>query len=213
MEHPLLTHFLNAADGHHPPVDGGVTVLPPLAHGLECSVGFTGHAFVATALPAPQVTAAGPDGFGGALTPDFLRLLAGAGGWIDSIDVTLFARGTGGPAALPAREDLRDHDRVRYAHTIRDDVHVHGDERGFVTVASGLAGRTELSIELDEPGRVTGAGRALLRDALTLIPAGEPVFAAVAPGNARSLRAFLATGFTPIGSEVVLRPAPDARAA
>lgn len=40
-----------------------------------------------------------------------------------------------------------------------------------------------------------------------LVPAGEPVFAAVAPGNARSLRTFLATGFVPIGSEVILRPA------
>jgi RimJ/RimL family protein N-acetyltransferase len=35
----------------------------------------------------------------------------------------------------------------------------------------------------------------------------EPVFAAVSPGNARSLRALLACGFTPIGSEVLLRPA------
>jgi hypothetical protein len=29
------------------------------------------------------------------------------------------------------------------------------------------------------------------------------VFAAVAPGNARSLRAFLAEGFVPLGSEVI----------
>ncbi|RIQ11374.1 hypothetical protein DY240_28965 [Jiangella rhizosphaerae] len=43
--------------------------------------------------------------------------------------------------------------------------------------------------------------------ALRLVPAGEPVFAAVTPGNARSLRAFLACGFTPVGSEVLLRPA------
>ena len=41
-------------------------------------------------------------------------------------------------------------------------------------------------------------------DALSLVPAGEPVFAAVSPGNARSLRAFLAVGFYPIrhGGEV-----------
>ena len=48
----------------------------------------------------------------------------------------------------------------------------------------------------------TGEGRSLIRDALV----GEtgPVFAAVSPGNARSLRTFLALGFAPVGSEVLL---------
>jgi hypothetical protein len=32
------------------------------------------------------------------------------------------------------------------------------------------------------------------------------VFAAVAPGNARSLRAFLSEGFVPVGSEVIVQP-------
>jgi RimJ/RimL family protein N-acetyltransferase len=36
-----------------------------------------------------------------------------------------------------------------------------------------------------------------------LIPKGDVVFAQVAPGNAASLRAFLAAGFRPIGSEVL----------
>ena len=37
--------------------------------------------------------------------------------------------------------------------------------------------------------------------------AGEtgPVFAAVSPGNARSLRTVLALGFAPVGSEVLLQ--------
>jgi len=35
------------------------------------------------------------------------------------------------------------------------------------------------------------------------IPEGDVVFAQVAPGNAASLRAFLAAGFRPIGSEVL----------
>jgi hypothetical protein len=34
----------------------------------------------------------------------------------------------------------------------------------------------------------------------------EPVFAAVSPGNARSLRAFLAAGFVPLGSEALIEP-------
>jgi GNAT superfamily N-acetyltransferase len=212
--HPLLKVLLAAADGTFPPVDGGVTVLPPLRSGRECSVGFTGHAVIATALPADEVLARKPDGFGASLAPDFLRWLAGPTGKIDVIDATLVGRGTGGTGGtgsggdpLPERPDLADHPRVRYALAIRTDVRVFGDERGVVTLSEGLAGRPELSIEAAPAGQGRGIGRALLRDALRLVPAGAPVFAAVSPGNARSLRAFLAVGFTPIGSEVLIHPA------
>ena len=204
--HPLLKVLLAAADGTFPPVDGGVTVLPPLRSGRECSVGFTGHAVIATALPADEVLARKPDGFGASLAPDFLRWLAGPTGKIDVIDATLVGRGTGGDL-LPERPDLADHPRVRYALAIRTGVRVFGDERGVVTLSEGLAGRPELSIEAAPAGQGRGIGRALLRDALRLVPAGAPVFAAVSPGNARSLRAFLAVGFTPIGSEVLIHPA------
>ncbi|MFD7641368.1 hypothetical protein ACFV4P_12005 [Kitasatospora sp. NPDC059795] len=206
--HPLLGHFLDAADGAFPPVDGGVTVLPALAGGLVAAVAFTGHAVVATARPAAEVRAQGPDGYGESMAPDFLRYLAGPGGWIGCLDATLVARGAGGPAQLGPLDGLDGHDRVRHARELRTDVGVYGDRRGLVTLAQGLAGRRELSIELHRPeesGR-PGLGRSLIADALTLVPAGEPVFAAVSPGNARSLRAFLACGFTPIGSEVLLRP-------
>jgi GNAT superfamily N-acetyltransferase len=204
--HPLLKVLLGAADGTFPPVDGGVTVLPPLESGRECSVAFTGHAVIATALPADEVLARKPDGFGGSLAPDFLRWLAGPTGKIDVVDATLVGRGTGGDL-LPERPDLADHPRVRYAMAIRKGVRVFGDERGVVTLSEGLAGRPELSIEAAPAGHGRGIGRALLRDALSLVPSGAPVFAAVSPGNARSLRAFLAMGFTPIGSEVLIHPA------
>ncbi|TDB81970.1 hypothetical protein E1182_03280 [Micromonospora sp. KC721] len=35
------------------------------------------------------------------------------------------------------------------------------------------------------------------------VPDGQPVFAAVSPGNGRSLLAFLPTGFAPVGAEVI----------
>ncbi|MEU4689257.1 hypothetical protein [Actinoplanes sp. NPDC023714] len=203
----MLNFFLDAADGRFPPVDGAVTVVPPLAGGLECSVAFTGHAVVATALPAAEVHARKPDGFGGSMAPDFLRFLAGPAGWIGVIDATLVNRGTGGTPRLPLLDGVDEHPRVRYAREMRTGLRIHGDERGIIVVAAGLAGRTELSIELTDPahgGR--GHGRSLIADALTLVPEGEPVFAAVSPGNARSLRAFLASGFTPIGSEALIRP-------
>ncbi|HEV7625968.1 MAG TPA: hypothetical protein VGO89_05685, partial [Streptomyces sp.] len=125
-------------------------------------------------------------------------------------DATLVARGTGGRGTtqrLPQRTDLDEHPRVRHARELRTHVRTYGDERGLVTLAEGLAGRLELSTELHgTQGAGRQLGRSLLGDALSLVPEGEPVFAAVSPGNARSLRAFLAAGFTPIGSEVVLRP-------
>ena len=203
--HPLLGLLLDAARGRFPPVDGGVTVLPPLPRGFEASLGFTAHAVIATALPAADVLGHGADGYGGAVSPAFLRWLAGARGTIDTLDLTLVMRAAhvAGRRAPPRRFDLDDHPRVRHARWQRADVAVHGDERGLVTLSSGLAGRREISIEVfGEGGR--GLGRALLGDALELVPDGEPVFAAVAAGNVRSLRAFTAVGFVPIGSEVVV---------
>jgi hypothetical protein len=203
--HGLLGLLLEAAEGRFPDVDGGVTVLGPLARGLEVSFGFTGHAVVATALDAGQVRAHGPDGFGGALSPAFLSWLAGPLGSIGSLDVTLVARGRGG-GQLSRRLDLDEHPRVALARRLRSDVRVYGDERGVLTLAQGLAGRRELSVEASAEGQGKGAGRSLLEEGLRLVPRGEPVFAAVAPGNARSLRAFLALGFTPIGCEVICAP-------
>lgn len=70
--------------------------------------------------------------------------------------------------------------------------------------ASGLAGRLEVSVEVVENRRGTGTGRALLSEALGLVSVDDFVFAAVSPGNARSLRAFLAQGFVPVASEVII---------
>ena len=83
---------------------------------------------------------------------------------------------------------------------------VFGDDRGLLTLGRGLAGRLELSVELhDATDRNGGAGRALIRRRpCRRRPPGELVWAQVSPGNAASLRAFLACGFVPIGSEVLI---------
>jgi len=142
------------------------------------------------------------DGYGAALAPAVLQRLAGQGE-VGVLDVILVSRGTGGNR-LPARADLDHHPRVQHARSLRQQVRVFGDERGVVTVAQGLAGRTELSVQT-WPDRL-GTGRGLIQDALSLVPVDGPVFAAVAPGNARSLRAFLTLGFRALGSEVLIRP-------
>jgi GNAT superfamily N-acetyltransferase len=151
---------------------------------------------------------------GTAMSPDVQRVLAGPGGWIGVHDVVLVGAGTGTgddrsplSGTLVPRDDLDAHPRVALALDIRDDVRVYADDRGLVTVARGLAGRVEISLELEPAHLGTGAGAGLLDDAVRLVPRGTTVFAAVAPGNVRSLRMFLRHGFTPIGSEVVIRPA------
>jgi hypothetical protein len=205
MPHPLLAYLHAAADNRFPPVDGAVTIVPPFANGWECSVAFTGHAVIATSRPREEVLARGADGFGGSMSPEVLRYLAGPAGFVGVIDVMLVARGTG-RSTLRRRTDADDHPRVLYAREQRSNVAVYGDERGIVTLAEGLGGRREFSIEAAQHNR--GLGRALIGEALGLVPEGEPVFAAVSPGNARSLRMFLSLGFVPIGSEVLIRPAP-----
>ena len=202
MRHPLLDILTAAANGVFPPVDGGVTIVPPLAGDWECSVAFTGHAVIATSRPADEVMAQGPDGYGASLAPDFLRWMAGPNGFIGVIDVMLVRRGTGG-STLPPRADVDAHPRVQYARQYRSDVRVYGDERGLITLGNGLAGRLEMSIEASTHNQ--GWGRSLIAEALGLVPEGELLFAAVSPGNARSLRAFLSHGFVPIGSEALIR--------
>jgi hypothetical protein len=110
----------------------------------------------------------------------------------------------------PERPDLRldlvganDHGRVQRALRYRQDVQVYETEGGVLTIGRGLARRLEVSVEVEPNARAAGLGRALARAGLALAPSGEAVFAQVSPGNAASLRAFLAAGYRPIGSEVL----------
>jgi hypothetical protein len=202
--HPLLSVFLSAAEGEFPPVDGAVTYLSPLEDGLEAVVSFSGHAFVASRLSENAFADLEPDGFGTVLHPKVLLRMAGEAGHVGIIDATLVTRGVGG-GSLRERADLDNHPRVRYARSIRQQVRVFGDESGLITLGKGLAGRTEMSIETFGDG--DRRGRELIDEAVALVPTGESLFAAVSPGHARSLRAFLSRGFVPIGSEVIVRPA------
>jgi hypothetical protein len=202
--HPLLDLFHAAADGRFPPVDGEVTFLRPLPGDWEAVVSFTGHAVVASRLGEIDLADLGPDGFGAVLHPDVLLRMAGPGGRIGVIDLTMVGYGRGGGDLSPSAV-LDDHPRVRYAREIRRGVSAFGDSEGLFTLGTGVAGRLEMSVETSGTGAVRG--RDLIVQALGLVPEGAPVFAAVSPGNARSLRAFLACGFSPLGSEVLIRPA------
>jgi len=206
-EHPLAPILEAAAGRRFPPADGGVEVLPPDAAGTRAVVAFSGHAYVLADVNGADLRASGADGYGGASKPDVLRWLAGPAGTIGSLDVVLVAEGRGG-GRLQRRVDLDHHPRVERATHHRRGVEVYGDAVGLVVLGHGLAGRRELSVELLDPtvgGR--GHGRRLIAHGLDQVPAGERCWAQVAPGNAASLRAFLAAGFVPVCSEVLIAPA------
>ncbi|WP_238547244.1 GNAT family N-acetyltransferase [Actinoplanes friuliensis] len=130
-----------------------------------------------------------------------LRLVSG------TIDVVLLAPPATGEPPLPLTPVTdSEHRRVRRARRYRQDVEVWTSGPGTLVLGRGLAGRWEVAVEVDEDGRNRGLGRSLAAAARHLVPEGRPVWAQVAPGNAASLRAFLAAGYTPVGGEVLLMP-------
>ena len=207
--HPLQAILDQAAAGSFPAADGAVDVLPPDDAGTRAVVAFSGHAYVLADVDPAELAALGADGYGGASKPDVLRAIAGADLEIGSLDVVLVTTGGDG-GRLERRRDLDHHPRVQRATHHRREVEVYGDDVGLVILGRGLVDRRELSVELLHPadgGR--GEGRRLIRAGLAAVPPGEWCWAQVAPGNAASLRAFLACGFIPVCSEVLITPHPS----
>lgn len=205
---PIRRLVDDAARGVFPPPDGSITVLPPdRTTGLHAVLSFTAHAVVVTDRSPEEVLATGIDAYGGATDPSVLLALAGDTHRCGVLDLSLVRSGTGsGPTTARRTDRFDDHHRVRYARTLRRDVEVWADDTGLFCLGRGLGGRWELGFELTGVDPGGGHGRALLDQAIATIPEGENLFAACAPGNARSLRALLAAGFVPFGSEVLLTP-------
>lgn len=142
------------------------------------------------------------------MNPWFLMaLLDRTGRRAETIDAMLVGSPLPDEPPLPLKEITDgDHPRIVYARGRRDDVRAWTTDGGVLVLGRGVAGRLEVSVEIDERVRHRGLGRALVAAARHL--ATEPLWAQVAPGNARSLRAFLAAGYRPVGSEAVLLSAP-----
>jgi hypothetical protein len=213
-EHPLAGLITAAAAGRFPDPDGGWRRVPPWWPGLEAVISFTGHAVFAVApdIPDHRLASLGADGFGGAHDPRLIAALAGPEGWIDCLDMLMAGRGAARPSARPPlvdRPDLASHPRAEFAARIRSHPRVLGypdpDRSALAIISQGIAGLTELSFELEPRQRGRGGGSRLAADALSLVPAGQLAVAAVAPGNAASVRALLAAGFLPLGSVQLFR--------
>lgn len=218
---PLARLLARAVAGDPPPPDGSVTVLRPNGR-LSAVLAFAGHHVVVADVDPAWVHERLPQGdMSAPVAAGFLDELGRQiGRRYDNLDLVLWAPGLAGPPAAelgltPVVADAA-HPRVARALRYRDDVRSWetGDGAAVLVVARGLAGRWETSFEVDPEARSHGLGRRLVTAARHLVPAGEPLFLQVSPGNVASLRAVLAAGgFTPIGAEALFPPPAETPAA
>ncbi|MFF1283424.1 GNAT family N-acetyltransferase [Streptomyces sp. NPDC058299] len=197
-----------AAAGVFPPPDGGTTVLPQASPRDAGVLSFTAHAVVFTdedpAWVARTLGALDCDPLAAPMHPRFLAaLMDRTGRRAETVDALLVGSPLPGGAPLALRE-IRDagHPRIRYARGRRDGVRAWTAEGGVLVLGRGVAGRLEVSVEVAGDVRHRGLGRLLVTAARHLVT--EPLWAQVTPGNARSLRAFLAAGYRPVGAEALL---------
>jgi GNAT superfamily N-acetyltransferase len=201
-----------AARGVFPPADGRTTVVPQHSPRDAGVLSFTAHSVVFTDEDPRWVhetlAAMECDALAATMNPRFLAaFLERTGRACETVDALLVGSPLPGepPLALEEIEDAG-HPRVVYALRRRDDVRVWTAEGGVLVLGRGIAGRLEVSVEVDEDVRHRGLGRALVSAARHLV--AEPVWAQVAPGNARSTRAFQAAGYRPVGAEALLSARP-----
>lgn len=211
IDHPLAAILREALAGRFPASDGVVEIVSPDPGGEHAIVEFTGHALVLTDHPDAADILADRDAFGGASHPEVVSSLAGDRFEIGTCDM-VFVRRAGDRCAdrldriesvVPTdRHDL--HPRALRARHHRREVTILGDERGLVTIGTGVVGRTEVSVEVVDAR--PGVGAALVEGALRHLRPETWVFAQVTPGNVRSVRRFVSLGFRPIAGEILLTP-------
>ena len=199
-----------AARGVFPPTDGATTVVPQTCHRDAGVFAFTAHTVIATDEDPEWVhdtlRAVDCDALAATMNARFLAaLMDRTGRGSDTIDVMTVGAPLPGEPSLGLREIADpDHPRVASSRKRRDDVRVWTTEGGgLLVLGRGVAGRLEVAVEVEEGVRHLGLGRELASAARQL-SGGEPVWAQVSAGNARSMRAFQAAGYRPVGSEVLL---------
>ncbi|MFD8737042.1 GNAT family N-acetyltransferase [Streptomyces sp. NPDC059618] len=199
-----------AARGVFPPEDGATTIVRAPSPRDTGVLSLTAHAVVFTDEDPRWVRAAlraaGCDPLAAPLNPRFLTALMDRTGRAhDTVDALLVAEPLPGEAPLDLVELAGSgHPRVAYARERRDEVRAWEADGGVVVLGRGVAGRLEVSAEVADGVRHRGLGRLLVGAARHL--AAEPVWAQVSPGNARSVRAFRAAGYVPVGAEALLLP-------
>jgi hypothetical protein len=173
---------------------------------------FTAHHVVAADVPAEAVLArVDPGDLKGPLAPGVLAWLAERTGLVaGSLDVVLAWVPERAVPGVAVREVAPGgHPRVDRARRWRRELRVFEGEGGMVLIGRGVAGRLELSVEVETGRRDRGLARLLVAGALRAASPPEPVFAQVAAANAASLRALQPAGFAAVGAEVLFGPPED----
>jgi len=205
---PLAALLADVAAGRYPPADGSVTILPQPSPREAGVLAFTAHSVIFTDVdPAWIRGRLAPGDLSAPMLPSFLAALcAKIGHQANCADMLCVAAAAPGPPAIalnPAH--AAGHPRVARALRYRDDVRTWDVPGGILTLGRGVAGRWEVALEVDPDHRGRGLGRELAAAARHLVPDGAPIWAQISPGNAASVRAFLAAGYRPVGSEVLIR--------
>jgi GNAT superfamily N-acetyltransferase len=187
-----------------------VTVLPaPLGARAVVVGGTAWHVVAADVDPSWVAAAVAHDPIAAPLGARFLAALADrVGAEPGSLDAVLVAPAPPAEVAVELVPAEVDHPRVRRALEHRADVRVWStpDGAAVLTLGRGVAGRWESSMEVDPSARGRGLGTALAAAAPSFVPAGETLWAQVAPANVASLRAFLTAGYRPVCAEVLFGP-------
>ncbi|MEU8767651.1 GNAT family N-acetyltransferase [Streptomyces griseus] len=210
MGRTLAGILAGAAHGRFPDTDGRTTVVPAPSDRDTGVIAFTAHSVVFTdedpGWVRATLAALECDALAATMHPRFLTaFLERTGRVTDTIDLLTVADPLPGGPALELREVSDSvHPRATSARRRRDGVRMWESDGGVLVLGRGVAGRWEVAVELDEDARHRGLGRALATAARHLVPPGEPLWSQQAAGNARSIRAFQAAGFRPVGSEVLL---------
>ncbi|MFF6953708.1 GNAT family N-acetyltransferase [Streptomyces iakyrus] len=200
-----------AAHGVFPPADGGTTIVPQPSPRDAGVLAFTAHSVVFTDEDPGWVrdvlARTDCDALAATMNARFLTALMDRTGRVsDTVDVLLTGAALPGEPSVALTEiDDPGHPRVASARRRRDGVRVWAADGGVLVLGRGVAGRWEVAVEVDEGARHRGVGRRLVTAARQLA-GGAPVWAQVSAGNARSLRAFQAAGYRPVGSEALLVP-------
>jgi GNAT superfamily N-acetyltransferase len=204
---PLSDLLVRIEQGERLPADPWLSMVPPDGHPAVLS--FPGHVVIAADLDPAWVRSRLPDDdLSAPLNPPFLHACERQLGLrTNNLDGLYLAPPRTGPLPLELRQvaDL-DHPRVHRAQRYRSEVRIFTTAGGVLVVGRGVAGRWEVSIEIDPAHRGRGLGRTLAAAARHLATAARPLWAQVAPGNAASVRAFLAAGYRPVGAEALLVP-------
>jgi GNAT superfamily N-acetyltransferase len=201
----LADILANAATGRPPQPGAGLTLVPQPSPRDAGVIAFTAHSVIFADVEEDWIRSRLPDGdLAAPLNPPFLSALEHRlGRTVDNVDLLALGAPCAGPPPAALTEITgTGHPRLDRARVFRDDVRAWTCDGGILIVGRGVAGRREVAVEVDPAARGRGLGRILARAARHLT--AEPLWAQIAPGNAASVRAFLAAGYAPMGAEALL---------